>query len=145
MIANVSPSINTFDDTYNTLKYHINNYENIINQLKEENARLKNELFLREDNNTLFNNRNFPIGSNNIRTIFTEENKSNNDYSILSTINNFENGNSNNNKLNEIKFNNIKNEMKKYCEQQLDIKQKLISYQTDLNKIKDNQSTKEKI
>ena len=141
MIANVSPSINTFDDTYNTLKYanrakniktsvtrnvlnaqyHINNYENIINQLKEENARLKNELFLREDNNTLFNNRNFPIGSNNIRTIFTEENKSNNDYSILSTINNFENGNSNNNKLNEIKFNNIKNEMKKYCEQQLDI------------------------
>lgn len=164
MIANVSPSINTFDDTYNTLKYanrakniktsvtrnvlnaqyHINNYENIINQLKEENARLKNELFLREDNNTLFNNRNFPIGSNNIRTIFTEENKSNNDYSILSTINNFENGNSNNNKLNEIKFNNIKNEMKKYCEQQLDIKQKLISYQTDLNKIKDNQSTKYK-
>ena len=34
--------------------------------------------------------------------------------------------------------------MKKYCEQQLDIKQKLISYQTDLNKIKDNQSTKYK-
>ena len=162
MIANVSPSINTFDDTYNTLKYanrakniktsvtrnvlnaqyHINNYENIINQLKEENARLKNELFLREENNTLFNNHNFGIG-NNIRTIFTEENKSNNmDYSILSTINNFENNNSN--KLNEIKFNNIKNEMKKYCEQQIDIKQKLISFQTDLNKIRDNQSNKYK-
>ena len=51
MIANVSPSINTFDDTYNTLKYanrakniktmvnrnvlnaryHISNYVNIIN------------------------------------------------------------------------------------------------------------------
>ena len=162
MIANVSPSINTFDDTYNTLKYanrakniktsvtrnvlnaqyHINNYENIINQLKEENARLKNELFLREENNTLFNNHNFGIG-NNIRTIFTEENKANNmDYSILSTINNFENNNSN--KLNEIKFNNIKNEMKKYCEQQIDIKQKLISFQTDLNKIRDNQSNKYK-
>jgi len=162
MIANVSPSINTFDDTYNTLKYanrakniktsvtrnvlnaqyHINNYENIINQLKEENARLKNELFLREENNTLFNNHNFGLG-NNIRTIFTEENKSNNmDYSVLSTINNFENNNSN--KLNDIKFNNIKNEMKKYCEQQIDIKQKLISYQTDLNKIRDNQSNKYK-
>ena len=58
MIANVSPSINTFEDTYNTLKYanrakniktsvtrnvlnaqyHISNYENIINNLKEENA-----------------------------------------------------------------------------------------------------------
>ena len=165
MIANVSPSINTFDDTYNTLKYanrakniktsvtrnvlnaqyHINNYENIINALKEENARLKNELFLREENNTLFNNHNFGIGNNNIRTLFTEENKSNNinmDYSALSTINNFDNGN--NNKLNEIKFNNIKNEMKKYCDSQFEIKQKLISLQGDLNKIKDNQSNKYK-
>ena len=165
MIANVSPSINTFDDTYNTLKYanrakniktsvtrnvlnaqyHINNYENIINALKEENARLKNELFLREENNTLFNNHNFGIWNNNIRTLFTEENKSNNinmDYSALSTINNFDNGN--NNKLNEIKFNNIKNEMKKYCDSQFEIKQKLISLQGDLNKIKDNQSNKYK-
>ena len=165
MIANVSPSINTFDDTYNTLKYanrakniktsvtrnvlnaqyHINNYENIINALKEENARLKNELFLREENNTLFNNHNFGIGNNNIRTLFTEENKSNNinmDYSALSTINNFDNGNSN--KLNEIKFNNIKNEMKKYFDSQFEIKQKLISLQGDLNKIKDNQSNKYK-
>ena len=165
MIANVSPSINTFDDTYNTLKYanrakniktsvtrnvlnaqyHINNYENIINALKEENARLKNELFLREENNTLFNNHNFGIGNNNIRTLFTEENKSNNinmDYSALSTINNFDNGN--NNKLNEIKFNNIKNEMKKYCDSQFEIKQKLISLQGDLNKIKDNQTNKYK-
>ena len=165
MIANVSPSINTFDDTYNTLKYanrakniktsvtrnvlnaqyHINNYENIINALKEENSRLKNELFLREENNTLFNNHNFGIGNNNIRTLFTEENKSNNinmDYSALSTINNFDNGN--NNKLNEIKFNNIKNEMKKYCDSQFEIKQKLISLQGDLNKIKDNQSNKYK-
>ena len=165
MIANVSPSINTFDDTYNTLRYanrakniktsvtrnvlnaqyHINNYENIINALKEENARLKNELFLREENNTLFNNHNFGIGNNNIRTLFTEENKSNNinmDYSALSTINNFDNGN--NNKLNEIKFNNIKNEMKKYCDSQFEIKQKLISLQGDLNKIKDNQSNKYK-
>ena len=172
MIANVSPSINTFDDTYNTLKYanrakniktsvtrnvlnaqyHISNYENIINTLKEENERLKNELLSREENNnTLFhNNRFFGIGmsglgnnfnngkggnnGNNIRTLFTDENKSQMDNSILSTINN-EN-------MNTIKFNNIKNEMKKYCDSQFEIKQKLISYQSEINKMRETQSNK---
>ena len=170
MIANVSPSINTFDDTYNTLKYanrakniktsvtrnvlnaqyHISNYENIINTLREENARLKNELALRDGNNTLFNNRKFGIGmsglgnnfnngkggnnGNNIRTLFTDENKSQMDNSILSTINN-EN-------MNTIKFNNIKNEMKKYCDSQFEIKQKLISYQSEINKMRETQSNK---
>jgi kinesin family protein 18/19 len=172
MIANVSPSINTFDDTYNTLKYanrakniktsvtrnvlnaqyHISNYENIINTLKEENERLKNELLSKEENNnTLFhNNRFFGIGmnglgnnfnngkggnnGNNIRTLFTDENKSQMDNSILSTINN-EN-------MNTIKFNNIKNEMKKYCDSQFEIKQKLISYQSEINKMRETQSNK---
>ena len=172
MIANVSPSINTFDDTYNTLKYanrakniktsvtrnvlnaqyHISNYENIINTLKEENERLKNELLSREENNnTLFhNNHFFGIGmsglgnnfnngkggnnGNNIRTLFTDENKSQMDNSILSTINN-EN-------MNTIKFNNIKNEMKKYCDSQFEIKQKLISYQSEINKMRETQSNK---
>ena len=172
MIANVSPSINTFDDTYNTLKYanrakniktsvtrnvlnaqyHISNYENIINTLKEENERLKNELLSKEENNnTLFhNNHFFGIGmsglgnnfnngkggnnGNNIRTLFTDENKSQMDNSILSTINN-EN-------MNTIKFNNIKNEMKKYCDSQFEIKQKLISYQSEINKMRETQSNK---
>ena len=172
MIANVSPSINTFDDTYNTLKYanrakniktsvtrnvlnaqyHISNYENIINTLKEENERLKNELLSKEENNnTLFhNNRFFGIGmsglgnnfnngkggnnGNNIRTLFTDENKSQMDNSILSTINN--------DNMNTIKFNNIKNEMKKYCDSQFEIKQKLISYQSEINNMRETQSNK---
>lgn len=61
MIANISPSAHTFDDTYNTLKYadrakniktnvqrnvlsvqyHISNYTKIIDNLKEENKNLK--------------------------------------------------------------------------------------------------------
>ena len=176
MIANVSPSINTFDDTYNTLKYanrakniktnvtrnvlnaqyHISNYENIINNLREENARLKNELALRDGNNTLFNNHNFGIGmsgivnnninkinnNNNIRTLKNDENKSQLDYSVLSTINNYDNNNAR--KINESKFNNIVNEMKKYFDSQFSVKQKIISYQNELNKIKDNQSNKYK-
>ena len=64
MIANISPSINTFDDTYNTLKYanrakniktyvqrnvlnaqyHISNYVNIINKIKAEKTELKTRL-----------------------------------------------------------------------------------------------------
>ena len=174
MIANVSPSINTFDDTYNTLKYanrakniktsvtrnvlnaqyHISNYENIINTLREENARLKNELALRDGNNTLFNNRKFGIGmsgiennnniinnNNNIRTLFTDDNKSQNDNSFLSTINN---NNDSHKKISDNKFNSIVNEMKKYFDSQFSIKQKLISFQNELNKTKDIQSNKYK-
>jgi hypothetical protein len=64
MIANVSPSVTTFDDTYNTLKYanrakniktqvhrnvlnvqyHISNYNNVINNLKNEISELKVQL-----------------------------------------------------------------------------------------------------
>ena len=164
MIANVSPSINTFDDTYNTLKYanrakniktsvtrnvlnaqyHISNYENIINNLREENARLKNELMLRDGSNTLFNNHNFGIGmsgvnNNNIRLLYSDENKSQMSNSYLNTINN-----DNIRKNNESKFNNVINEMKKYFDSQFAIKQKLISFQNELNKIKDNQNNKYK-
>jgi hypothetical protein len=64
MIANVSPAVSTFEDTYNTLKYanraknikthvqrnvlnvqyHISNYTNIINSLKAEITDLKGQL-----------------------------------------------------------------------------------------------------
>lgn len=64
MIANLNPSVYTFEDTYNTLHYanrakkikvnvernsldvnqHITNYHQIIQQLKQENTRLKLEL-----------------------------------------------------------------------------------------------------
>jgi kinesin family protein 18/19 len=64
MIANVSPAVATFEDTYNTLKYanraknikthvqrnvlsvqyHISNYTNIISSLKAEITDLKSQL-----------------------------------------------------------------------------------------------------
>jgi kinesin family member 18/19 len=64
MIANVSPSILTFEDTYNTLNYanrakniktnvtrnilnvenHLNNYASIISNLRQENETLKKQL-----------------------------------------------------------------------------------------------------
>ena len=149
MIANVSPSINTFEDTYNTLKYanrakniktsvtrnvlnaqyHISNYENIINNLKEENARLKQEIMFRDQGNTLFYNRNL---SND------ENNKSSINNSFLNTLNQDLGNNNNSTK----KFNTIVNEMKKCCEAQFNIKQKIISVQNELNKLKDTQNSK---
>jgi kinesin family protein 18/19 len=70
MIANVSPSIATFDDTYNTLKYanraknikthvtrnvtnaqyHISNYNQIISNLKSEILELKSQLGKKDPN-----------------------------------------------------------------------------------------------
>lgn len=64
MIANVSPSVLTFEDTYNTLNYanraksiktnvsrnilnvenHMNNYTSIIQNLRQENENLKKQL-----------------------------------------------------------------------------------------------------
>ena len=149
MIANVSPSINTFEDTYNTLKYanrakniktsvtrnvlnaqyHISNYENIINNLKEENARLKQEIMFRDQGNTLFYNRNL---SND------ENNKSSINNSFLNTLNQDLGNNNNSTK----KFNTIVNEMKKCCEAQFNIKKKIISVQNELNKLKDTQNSK---
>lgn len=75
MIANVSPSIATFDDTYNTLKYanrakniktqvtrnvtnaqyHISNYNQIISNLRNEIVELKNQLGKKDPNNVNIN------------------------------------------------------------------------------------------
>jgi len=82
MIANVSPSVSTFDDTYNTLKYanrakniktqvqrnvlnvqyHISNYNQIIANLKNEISDLKTQLSKRDlsCNMPLNNNNNNP-------------------------------------------------------------------------------------
>ena len=71
MIANVSPSVTTFDDTYNTLKYanrakniktqvtrnvlnaqyHISNYNQIITNLKNEISQLKTQLSKKDGGN----------------------------------------------------------------------------------------------
>ena len=91
MIANVSPSINTFDDTYNTLKYanrakniktvvtrnvlnaqyHISNYVNIINNLKNEISQLRQQLISKNKNsiNEAINNSNIIENNNNINQI----------------------------------------------------------------------------
>ena len=73
MIANVSPSIATFDDTYNTLKYanrakniktqvtrnvtnaqyHISNYNQIIANLRTEISDLKNQLGKKDPNSNV--------------------------------------------------------------------------------------------
>ncbi len=78
MIANVSPSVTTFDDTYNTLKYanrakniktqvqrnvlnvqyHISNYNQIISGLKNEIFDLKNQLARKDQNNNMVLNNN---------------------------------------------------------------------------------------
>ena len=156
MIANVSPSINTFEDTYNTLKYanrakniktfvtrnvlnaqyHISNYVNIINNLKAEVSQLKQELQMRDvqnntyNNNFNMNNNNYNKYRNNNKTYYNNENKSQLDDSYTkNTIN----SNFNNND-----FNNVVNEMKKTCEYQVTIKQKIISILTEMNKLPNN-------
>jgi kinesin family protein 18/19 len=83
MIANVSPSVTTFEDTYNTLKYanrakniktqvsrnvlsvqyHISNYKDIITNLKNEIVDLKSKLS-QKDGNTI-NINSTPIHYNN--------------------------------------------------------------------------------
>ena len=165
MIANVSPSINTFDDTYNTLKYanrakniktvvsrnvlnaqyHISNYVNIINGLKKEVNQLKKQLQLQrinsinknsyideqiysnidindDQNNTITNNNNTGLNSQNqtLGTLTTNKNTIvNNNY------NNFE----------EEKFSECVKEIKKACECQIAVKEKIITGQNEINKL----------
>ena len=161
MIANVSPSINTFDDTYNTLKYanrakniktfvtrnvlnaqyHISNYVNIINNLKAEVSQLKRQLEMRGGNNTYNNNFNMNTLNNNYRnnnkTYYNNENKS----QIENSLNN---NTINNNTISDDQFNSIIKEMKKTCEYQVTIKQKIISIQNEMNKLTDNTTNKYK-
>ena len=162
MIANVSPSINTFDDTYNTLKYanrakniktfvtrnvlnaqyHISNYVNIINNLKEEVAQLRQKLQMREGGN----NNNYNISNNNTRqnyhiSYYDNENKTQIEDSFINNNNNTINTY---NIMSEGEFNKIVNEMKKKCEYQISIKQKMIAIQNEINKINDTTSNKYK-
>ena len=166
MIANVSPSINTFDDTYNTLKYanrakniktmvnrnvlnaryHISNYVNIINNLKGEIIYLKKQLQLQRLNNINYINKNLNLNNNTINT-----DDITNSYNNLNTNQTVGNCSSNNNlnlnlnntnsnigfNLNEEKFKDIIKEIKKNCEGQVSMKQKIISRQNEINKLSD--------
>ena len=162
MIANVSPSINTFDDTYNTLKYanrakniktmvsrnvlnaryHISNYVNIINSLKGEILHLKKQLQLQRLNNINNLNRNLNINNNTINTDEITSSYNNNinqtQGSFRSVNNNLNNTNSNIAfTLNEEGFKDIIKEIKKNCEGQVSMKQKIISGQNEINKLTD--------
>ena len=158
MIANVSPSINTFDDTYNTLKYanrakniktvvtrnvlnaqyHISNYVNIINGLKNEVNQLKKQLQLHKINknfnekskNMSINNDEGGISSNNTNTGFNQSNHTKESFNTNII-------NLNNSNFNEEKFNDTVKEIKKACDCQISIKQKIISYQNEVNKLTD--------
>jgi len=157
MIANVSPSINTFDDTYNTLKYanrakniktmvsrnvlnaryHISNYVNIINNLKDEIIHLKKQLQLQRLNSLNILNRN--------NTINNDENSSYNTFNNNTTNqtqgsfhSNMNNTNFNTGFIfNDEKFKDIVKEIKKNCEGQVSMKQKIISGQNEINKLSD--------
>ena len=168
MIANVSPSINTFDDTYNTLKYanrakniktivsrnvlnaryHISNYVNIINNLKEEILNLKKQMQLQRLNTLNNTNRNLNLNNNtnnNMNTLNNEEiSFSYNNLNTNQTQGNFHsNFNLNNSNINsgfffdQNKFKDIVKEIKKNCEGQVSMKQKIISGQNEINKLSD--------
>ena len=131
MIANISPAINAFDDTYNTLKYanrakniktvvtrnvvnaqyHISNYVNIINNLKEEIDQLKQQI----------------ISKNNLPT---NESLTNNN-----SLNNVDGENKNKYFENEDKFVENYYELKELCKSQIEIKQKIISTRNEINKL----------
>ena len=157
MIANVSPSINTFDDTYNTLKYanrakniktivtrnvlnaqyHISNYVNIINGLKNEVNQLKKQLQLQRINSLNKNfaekNKNNSDENNTQNIIIQDFNSQNQTRESFNT--NIINLNSNN--FNEDKFKETVKEIRKACDCQISVKQKIINNQNEINKLTD--------
>ena len=156
MIANVSPSINAFDDTYNTLKYanrakniktmvtrnvlnaqyHISNYVNIINALKNEVNQLKNKLQLQKINNLAktINANNTNNEGNSIHNSFSPEFNSQNQTKESFNTNIID---INNNNFNDDKFSETVKEIKKACDCQVSVKQKIISNQNEINKLSD--------
>ena len=175
MIANVSPAINTFEDTYNTLKYanrakniktfvtrnvltaqyHISNYVNIINNLKSEISQLKKQLQMKEEGNNNIINNNFNTDNfrnNNYNNKIRNKNNNSNTYyyseiqpQIEKTIspNNYNDNNNYNNEnsiISDDDFKIIVKEMKKACDGQVLIKQKIISIQNEINKLKETSS-----
>ena len=154
MIANVSPSINTFDDTYNTLKYanrakniktvvtrnvlnaqyHISNYVSIINNLKNEIAQLKQQIVSKSkininENNISNNKNNNSIDKNKEKTI--EKAKDN----TIEKTDDKDNNKKSKFFENEEKFIENINEIKELCKNQLAVKHKIISTKNEINKL----------
>ena len=177
MIANISPAINTFEDTYNTLKYanrakniktfvtrnvlsaqyHISNYVNIINNLKAEVAQLKQQLQMKEggNNNTFNKNNNFNTDNfHNNNNYYNYGNRNNNTNTYYQSDNQqqkkrinspklYSNSRYNENSfMSDDEFNEIVQNMKKACDGQVAVKQRIISIQNEMNKIKDTSNSK---
>ena len=136
MIANVSPSVSTFGDTYNTLKYanrakniktqvirntmnvqyHISNYNQIITNLKNEISELKSQLAKKDYSlNNVINNKFFDSKKEDIKD------------------NNIKIGNQN--KLVNTIFEKSVSELKIHCEEEISAKQKIIDIQHEIRKI----------
>ncbi len=126
MIANISPSAISFDDTYNTLKYanrakniktqvskntysmqhHIANYENIISSLKSEIIELKSKINS-STGETPYSNSSNIVNNNNINNNF-----------YVSNV-----------------FEKCLKELKQHLDEELKIKEKILHVQQDLEDI----------
>ena len=125
MIANISPSVTTFDDTYNTLKYanrakniktqvqrnvvnvqyHISNYNQIISNLKNEITELKTQLSKKD--NILIN-------------IIPSKSQEKNENNLINSVNNNY-------------FEKCVLELKAHCEDEIFLKKKIIDQEKETN------------
>jgi len=138
MIANVSPSIQTFEDTRNTLayanrakniktnvqrnvvnvQYHISNYDQIIKNLKTEIQELKSQLAKKD------------YSLNNIVPSKAQEPKKEDlKESMTKPIANT------NNAVNNSYFEKAVSELKAHCEEELVLKQKIIDQEQEMNSL----------
>lgn len=133
MIANVSPSVSTFEDTYNTLKYanrakniktqvsrnvlsvqyHISNYNNVINNLKNEIVELKSQL-----------------AKSNTKNYVNEK-----DFKEKDNLNNNPNSNNGNNQNKYLNFEKCVQELKNHCEEEVLLKHSIIEQEEQINNL----------
>ena len=174
MIANISPSVGSFDETYNTLKssdelkniqnldinyiikaqYHLNNFEETINNLKNQVNELKVELKNKERKNILnqkFSNINLNINENN-KTYRNRNNLSNINFKTFFYSENHQQEknikmpdfppninqekNVSINQLTEEEFQSKISDLRQACDNQVLIKQKIISIKREINRTK---------
>jgi hypothetical protein len=134
MIANVSPSVTTFDDTYNTLKYanrakniktqvhrnvmnvqyHISNYNNVINNLKNEITDLKIQLAKAQKPESFSN----PNKDHSNISSKKEENK---EVSIIKIPH-----------VNSNLFEKCLSELKSHCDEEVALKNKIIEFEQEI-------------
>ncbi len=151
MIANVSPSVTTFDDTYNTLKYanrakniktqvtrnvlnvqyHISNYTQIISNLKNEISDLKNQLAKKDPNyNLIINNNNNPFFSQD-----TKQNYLNNNSNICKfdlRKEESKDNSKNNNTNSPVIFEKAVHELKNHLHEELTLKNRIVDQEQEI-------------